>query len=377
MKSGGQVRLLLLTKDFPPSIGGVQRYLYNIFRRLPAADIMVLASQHPNGAEFDYGKPFSVMRLSRLTAWSLFSVMRRFEVDLVLCGHAHTLLLLVAWLYARAQGVPYGVFTYGNDFLAAQRRWYHCLFNRALRSADLVFAPSAYSRDQLVRLGPKKVKTIVVRPGVDSSRFRPMAHPRSHRPILLTVGRLVKRKGQDMVIRALPLVRAKFPAVRYIIVGQGAERLRLEKLAEQLGVRDCVTFAGPVDDGELPKYYNDCDVFVMPSREIPEEASVEAFGMVYLEASACGKPVIGGRSGGAEEAVVDGVTGLLVDPWNIEELAETINRLLSDEDFARDLGENGQRWVKKQMNWERAAQEVKEAILRLGLTDMSRQSVQA
>lgn len=162
-----------------------------------------------------------------------------------------------------------------------------------------------------------------------------------------------------------------------MIVGQGVERLRLEKLAEQLGVRGCVTFVGPVDDDELPKYYNDCDVFVMPSREIPQDPSVEAFGIVYLEASACGKPVIGGRSGGAEEAIVDGMTGLLVDPWNIEELAEAINRLLSDGDFARELGENGRHWVKKQMNWERAAQEVKEAILRLGLTDMSRRSVQA
>jgi len=183
----------------------------------------------------------------------------------------------------------------------------------------------------------------------------------------------VKRKGQDMVIRALPLVRAKFPTVRYMIVGQGPERLRLEKLAEQVGVRDCVTFAGPADDDELPKHYNDCDVFVMPSRDIPAEASVEAFGIVYLEANACGKPVIGGRSGGAEEAVIDGVTGLLVDPWNIEELAEAINRLLSDGYFARELGENGRHWVEKQMNWERAAQEVKEAILHLGLTDMSRQ----
>jgi len=159
--------------------------------------------------------------------------------------------------------------------------------------------------------------------------------------VILTVGRLVERKGHDMVIRALPAVRDAVGAVRYLIVGSGPEEQRLRALSSDVGFRDDVVFVGHVRDEELPAFYACCDVFVMPCRALPGRDGIEGFGAVFLEAAASGKPVIAGRSGGIADAVVEGATGILVNPTDVKQLASMLTRLLLNRDEAARLGRNG------------------------------------
>ena len=173
-----------------------------------------------------------------------------------------------------------------------------------------------------------------------------------------TVGNLVARKGHDMVIRALPRVRQTVPDVTYLIIGDGPYRGQLEALAGALGVRDRVIFAGGIPNEELPPIYALSDLFVMPSRDQSEECDVEGFGVVFLEANACAKPVVGGRSGGICEAISDGVTGLLVDPNDPEDIANALVRLLTNSDLATRLGKRGRLRVVRDFSWERVGDQV-------------------
>jgi phosphatidylinositol alpha-1,6-mannosyltransferase len=175
--------------------------------------------------------------------------------------------------------------------------------------------------------------------------------------VILSVGNLVPRKGHDMVIRALPRVRQVVPEVTYLIVGEGSYGVQLENLATALGVRDRVIFAGPSAE-DLPDIYALADVFVMVSREQLQSCDVEGFGLVFLEASACAKPVVGGRSGGIPDAIVDGVTGLLVNPHDPEDIANALARFLSDTDLATRFGQQGRSRVVKYFGWDRIADQV-------------------
>jgi len=161
--------------------------------------------------------------------------------------------------------------------------------------------------------------------------------------LILTVGRLVERKGHDVVIRALPGIRRAVGPVRYLIAGAGPEEARLRTLAREVGCADDVVFAGHVDDRDLPLFYAACDVFVMPSRALEQRDGIEGFGIVFLEAGACGKPVVGGRSGGIADAVLDGITGVLVDPRSVDEVTGALTRLLQDRGEAARMGGEGRR----------------------------------
>jgi phosphatidylinositol alpha-1,6-mannosyltransferase len=188
--------------------------------------------------------------------------------------------------------------------------------------------------------------------------------------IILSVGNLVPRKGHDMVIQALPKLRQSVPDVTYLIVGQGSYRIQLENLALSLGVRDRVIFGGCVSTQDLPDIYALSDVFVMPSREQLEACDVEGFGLVFLEASACAKPVVGGRSGGIPDAISDGVTGLLVNPHDPEDIANALGQLLTNNDLAIRLGQQGRSWVIKYFDWAGIADRV-QGILQSVLTENS------
>jgi phosphatidylinositol alpha-1,6-mannosyltransferase len=162
----------------------------------------------------------------------------------------------------------------------------------------------------------------------------------------------VERKGQDKVIEALPLIKREIPDIRYVICGRGNDEARLRRIAAEKGVAGEVVFAGFVPNEERGAFYDACDVYVMPSREIPEKGDIEGFGMTYLEANSFGKPVIGGMSGGVSEAVIDGVTGLLVDPCDVEAIAGACIRLLRDPVLAGRLGRQGRDRVVREFNWD-------------------------
>ncbi|MBK7593539.1 MAG: glycosyltransferase family 4 protein, partial [Betaproteobacteria bacterium] len=217
-------------------------------------------------------------------------------------------------------------------------RFYGRRRRRYLQKADAVVAVSHFTEKALIRLmdvDPCKIH--LFHNGVDIQRFQPgpkradlMERPGiAGKQVILTVGRIVPRKGFDAVIRAMPTILASVPDAHYLIVGTGHYRAALEALVQECGMHDRITFIGPVADEDLADYYRLCDLFVMPNREMPD-GDTEGFGLVFLEANACGKPVIGGIAGGAVEAVRHGENGLLVDSWSIGEIAENIVRLLTD-----------------------------------------------
>jgi phosphatidylinositol alpha-1,6-mannosyltransferase len=242
----------------------------------------------------------------------------------------------------------------------------------ALKSAAAVIANSRHTAGLVSMMGLPPDRIRVVHPGCDVDRFKrtfvneeTRARLTLGRPgarILLTVGNLVERKGHDMVIRALSRLRAGRPDVIYVIAGDGPHRAALEQLAVSMGVADRVIFLGRVPASDLPLLYSMADIFLMVSRERLENCDLEGFGIVFIEAAACGAPVIGGRSGGIEDAVLDNVTGLLVDPLSIEDVAESIDRLLSDKALADRLGEAAMRRAVREFNWSRHRREIR-AIL--------------
>jgi phosphatidylinositol alpha-1,6-mannosyltransferase len=191
---------------------------------------------------------------------------------------------------------------------------------------------------------------------------------RARGQVILTVGNLVERKGHDMVIRSLPAVCQRVPEATYLIVGTGPFKERLDELAAELGVRDRVIFAGRVPDDELPDLYAMCDVFAMPSRTLLASHDVEGFGLVYLEAGACAKPVVAGRSGGIEDAVVDGFTGLVVDPSDVRDIGQALIRLLTDSELRGRLGQQGRDRVEKERTWSILGARVQNILERVGNT---------
>jgi phosphatidylinositol alpha-1,6-mannosyltransferase len=223
------------------------------------------------------------------------------------------------------------------------------MFNTFLRSANVVFADSQAAAEVGLHLGVSKDKIHIIYPTVGHfllnsttsvDRIREK-HALQNKRCILTVSRLVERKGHDVLIKALELVLKNVADVHYLIVGTGIMEDNLRELVDKLNLHEHVTFVGFVPDEELGSYYEVCDIFVMVSREIPEKGDIEGFGIVYLEANLLGKPVLAGRSGGVPEAVIDGKTGVLVDPKNPIEVAEALITMLSNPEWTKSLGENG------------------------------------
>ena len=270
---------------------------------------------------------------------------------LTVVGHAHPRLLLPAAVSRKR----YITFAFGNDFEAAQVRWHAPIFNRLLAGADSLVTISHANAQRLRDLGLPTSE--ILYPGTDPDRFVPPTLPPVGPPVLLTVARLVPRKGIDTVLRALPPMLERFPQLQYWIVGDGPARKSLARLAWELGVEQAVQFKISVSDTELPEVYQRAAIFVMPTRADYLAFSVEGFGIVYLEASASGLPVVAARSGGATEAVIDNETGLLVPPDDPSALAEALTCLLNDAAMRQRMGHAGRRWVEREMNWDRVGKQ--------------------
>ena len=368
------VRRLLITLGFPPDVGGIQRYLYHRCLAWDGESITVLAPEVRGWQNFDQQQPFEIWRwkplLHRLTGlkrlpqvfFPLAQAMilyQRGGFNYIELGQALPF-GLIALLFHYAFRVPYLVWAYGNDILRPQR---YPFLRRVLRlilsNADTIVAISQNIKREIVRLGLRPEKVIVIYPSVNSQWCHPQIdssavvarHRLQGKRVILTVARLVERKGIDMVIRAMPKVLEAIPDAVYLVIGTGPCRGKLERLVEELGSEERVIFGGYVPDDEMPPYYGACDVFVLVSHTLADKGEVEGFGIVYLEAGACGKPVVAGRGGGVEEAVENGVTGLLVDPLDVDEIADAIVRILKDEELARRLGENGRKKAMKQPDW--------------------------
>jgi phosphatidylinositol alpha-1,6-mannosyltransferase len=272
------------------------------------------------------------------TLWRVAGIVRDEKIDVICVGELTSGSWIAQWC-KRLFGCRVINYIHGEEITVDMPyRFYGRARARHLADADAVVAVSEFTREALIRImhvDPAKIR--LIHNGVDTERFQPgpsepaliERHQLQGKFVLLTVGRLVPRKGIDHVLKALPEVLPQVPNLHYLIVGVGPYRDELEALTDALGLRPHVTFAGRIADEELAAYYRTCDLFLMPNREMPD-GDTEGFGLVFLEANACGKPVIGGRAGGAVEAVRDGDNGLLVDGGKPQEIGAAIVRLATD-----------------------------------------------
>ncbi|MGW2374410.1 glycosyltransferase family 4 protein [Kitasatospora sp. NPDC001683] len=364
-------RTLIVTNDFPPRPGGIQAFVHNMAVRQPAGSIVVYASTWRDGTEvrrFDAEQPFPVIRdrtkvmvpTPRVTRRAA-EILRAEKCDSVWFGAAAPLGLMAPTLRRAGAGRLLGM-THGHEAAWAQLPGSRQLLRRIGAGTDVLTYLGEYTRSRIAAaVGPRAAARMVqLPPGVDESTFHPGsggAEVRrrlglADRPVVVCVSRLVPRKGQDTLIEAMPQILADVPDAVLLIVGGGPYRAELEKLADAKGVRASVRFTGSVPWEELPAHYGAGDVFAMPCRTRRGGLDVEGLGIVYLEASATGLPVVAGDSGGAPDAVLEGETGYVVPGGSAAAAAERIVRLLRDEELRRRMGEAGRRWVERSWRWD-------------------------
>ena len=364
MARAARPKVLVLTPDFPPSFGGIQRLIHGLVHHWKHVQPFVVTLGTGVSKEFDTAQPFAVRRvpdrrvgghrsavalLNLASLWHAF----RFRPDVVLSGHVVT--GLAAWVSKWLLGVPYVQYLHGREVAMRPR-----LSAFAIRHAFAVVAVSRHTADMAYAYGAAPEQVYRVPPGVDlPPEVKTLS---STRPTIVTVARLAQRyKGHDVLIRALPLVCSRVPGVRLMIVGDGPLRPAYEALARTLDIEERTQFLGALDDDARDRVLDEAQVFAMPSR-LPPDGGGEGFGIAYLEASARGLPVVAGNVAGALDAVADGETGLLVDPCDHVAVADALSELLADPEKARVLGRAGRERA-KQFAWSRVARHAEHIVI--------------
>jgi phosphatidylinositol alpha-1,6-mannosyltransferase len=356
------VRTLVVTNDFPPRPGGIQAFVHSLAVRQPADEVVVYASSWKGAAAFDAAAPFPVVRADTSVLLptpgrlrEAREIARAEGCDRVWFGASAPLGLM-----ARGLGLSRAVAsTHGHEVGWALAPGTRQVLRRIGSTVDVVTYLGDYTRARLApafraprmeRL-PSGVDTAVFRPGAGGDEVRARLGLAS-RPVVVCVSRLVQRKGQDVLIRALPLVQQRVPDAALLVVGGGPDAPRLRELAASVGVADDVVLTGSVPWEELPAHYDAGDVFAMPCRSRLGGLEVEGLGIVFLEASATGLPVVAGRSGGSPDAVLDGVTGHVVDGTSVAQVADRVAALLEDPAAAAAVGAAGREWVEQEWRWD-------------------------
>jgi phosphatidylinositol alpha-1,6-mannosyltransferase len=366
---------LLVSEVFPPRKGGSGRWFWEIYRRMPRETVVIAAGEDPRQKEFDRGHDLRVVRVPlTLSAWGLRSLaglrgywkalrllvplVRAERVRQVHCGRClpeGVMALALKWW----TGLHYLCYVHGEDVNAAstsrEQSW---LVRRVLLGADLVI-PNSRNTERILlgEWGVPAERVRLLHPGVDTTRFVPGTRAPAvreklgwgDRPVVLTVGRLQKRKGHDQMILALAKVRETIPDILYAIVGEGEEREFLQGLVEREGLERHVQFLGEMDDEGLIQCYQQCDLFALPNRQVGRD--IEGFGMVLLEAQACGKAVIAGDSGGTAETMRAPETGRVVCCDGPHDLAAVVSELMADPALRARMGEAGREWVVERFDW--------------------------
>ena len=359
------MRTLLVTNDFPPRPGGIQAYCHALALRQPAGELVVYTSSWKGDAAFDAAQGFPVVRdRSRVllptprVVRAVSDVARAEGCDRVWFGATAPL----AWM-ARQLPVERAVAcTMGHELGWAALPGARQALQRMASQVDVLTCLSAFTRDRLAKVMPAE-KLAMLPSGVDTDVFRPDAgggairerHGLGSRPVIVCVSRLVRRKGQDRLIKALSLVQQQIPDAALLLVGGGPLRPELTSLTEQLGLSRDVVLTGGVPWDELPAHYAAGDVFAMPCHDRHRGLEVEGLGIVFLEAAATGLPVVAGRSGGSPDTVQEGVTGHLVDGSSVQEVAARITGLLTDPVRAARMGQAGRSWMQADWQWEAMA----------------------
>lgn len=369
-------KVLVATEVFPPQHGGSGRWFWELYRRMPRDRVVIAAGEHALAAEFDAGHDLRLHRLPlKFSTWGIFSrngskehyaAMKRLGAIVdserpvaMHCGKALPEGTL-GWLLKRWKGLPYVVYAHGEELtLAAASRELRWLTRRVFSGAALLIANCENTRTMISDdWGVAREKIAVLHPGVDTRKFQPSAADEAVRQrlgwggrrVVLTVGALIPRKGQDMMIQALPEIRRTVPNILYSVVGGGPERDRLQELAQKCKVEDLVQFRPSPHDEELIACYQQCDLFALPNRRVGTD--FEGFGIVLLEAQACGKAVLTGASGGTAETLQPHVTGEVVDCTRPETVALAVTRLIQDDSRRIAMGERGRERMVRLLDWE-------------------------
>jgi phosphatidylinositol alpha-1,6-mannosyltransferase len=377
---------LLLTYDFPPIGGGVARWMAELAKRYPAGSLVVSTGQEGDASDVDAGFPNRIDRLAipsrrlrtiqGILLWSrrVAVLARSTDAEFIWCGNIKPAAYPARWTMERT-GTPFGILLHGGDLLILQHQVHQSAMKRKtaaalLSSAAVLIANSDWTRDRCLTLlseleldaPPDRVRVVPLgadqeffRPGIDTREVRARYGLREGR-WLLSVARLTRHKGIDTALQALARLSGRHPDLRYAVVGTGEEREALESEARELGVADRVRFLTEVPDRDLPALYNSAEIYLGVSRLM--EQRVEGFGISLAEASACGLPVVAGRSGGIPAAVRDGETGLLVDADRADAVVEAVGRLLDDPALRARLGAAGRRAVESHYNWDRVTAEL-------------------
>ena len=370
------MRILLVSEVFPPRHGGSGRWFWEIYRRLDAKQTVILAGTYPGDVEFDTSHMLQVHRTPMsFPTWGVASRqgfgcyrelvgmirerVNRDRPDQIHCGKILPEGLAAWWIHHRF-GIPYLCYVHGEELsIAGASRELRWLTRRVFASAARVIANS-HNTASLLRHDwqVSEDQLRVLHPGVDIDHFRPAERDlavRSElgwddRPVILTVGRLQKRKGHDQLIRCLPALIKCHPELLYSVIGDGPERTALRSLVKQLNLGQHVDFRGEADDVEILSCYQQCDLFALPNRTV--DGDFEGFGMVLLEAQACGKSVIAGTSGGTGEAMVDGETGYRVDCESEFALTKCLTSLTLDREAIETMGNRAREWTTEHFAWD-------------------------
>jgi phosphatidyl-myo-inositol dimannoside synthase len=376
-------RVLLVTNDFPPRRGGIQSYLENLVNELVLAgghSITVYAPKWKDADDYDrraaasgvdvVRHPTTLMLPEPSVAVRMRRLIARDGIDTVWFGAAAPLALLAP--LARDAGARRVIAsTHGHEVGWSMLPLARTALRRIGNDTDVVTFVSHYTRSRFASAFGPQAALEHLAPGVDTERFEPDSVARAElraryglgaRPVIVCVSRLVPRKGQDMLIQALPSIRQRVPGAALVIVGGGPYLDKLRRLAHGFGVADDVVFTEGVPAEELSAHHAMADVFAMPCRTRGSGLDVEGLGIVYLEASATGVPVVAGRSGGAPESVRDGETGLVVDGWDVGAIAAAVGDLLADPQRAAAMGAAGRQWVVENWQWRTKARRLSELL---------------
>jgi phosphatidylinositol alpha-1,6-mannosyltransferase len=374
------MRLLLLTELFLPTKGGTAVSSAELYKRLGGKEIHIVTANVPGAKEVDEAHPNTIHRLNlNRVAWlrpeSLAIYARFFFKTLRLALthrfdaiHAYRALPegLVAWAVARLTFRPVVLYAHGEELTTWGRGGKYKTMRFALRQADQISANSGHTRDTLLEMGIDAARITVMYPGVDVSVFRPGLDVTGLREslgighdekLVFSVGRLSRRKGFDQMIRAVALLSAEGIQLRYVIAGIGEDADYLDGLIREHNLQDVVHRIGAVSEADLPRWMNVCDVFAMPNREI--NGDNEGFGLVFLEAAACGKPSLAGDAGGTGSAVLHEITGIRVDGTSVPAVSNALRKILMEDNIAATLGQHALDRVKSEFAWERVVEKTR------------------
>ena len=374
-------RYLVLTELFLPTKGGTAVWFAEVYRRLSGKETHIVTADVPGAAAVDamHSNTVHRIRMHRVT-WlrpeSLGMYANLFIKSLWLAlTHRFTAIHagralpegITAWLVARLTLHPVVIYAHGEELTTWGHGGKYKAMRFALRHADQVIANSEYTRDALIKMDVNQASIALIYPGVDVTRFHPGLACAELRQsvgvmdagkLILSVGRLSRRKGFDQVIQALPALIHAGLDIQYVVIGIGEDYDYLFDLAHKHGVADRVHLLGHVSDDDLPRWYNACDVFIMPNREI--NGDTEGFGMVFIEAAACGKPAIAGQAGGTGAAVVDGVTGFRVDGTDTIAVTIALQRILENTQYAQQIGNLALTRAISQFDWSIVAEKTQQ-----------------